>query len=441
LKDAIIILDEPLSVSTKLPFVKSVEVQNSTTIVRLEVMKESDIKRPIIDRLLKLLEAKEKRRKWGGKVEHWRLLKSSAKKEPKFSDDPNIIIEEIGWIKRFAPGQWLYTPPIAHLIRSFEKVFIDNVLKPLGFIEIISPKIDPLEIGVKTGHLKGTPHQMLFASQPISYNVDDFDEWIDIVSVLDEAPPDELKKFLKPPTYFLCFAQCEPFYWFFGNEIIDVKKLPIKWFDRSGPSFRWESGGLRGLERLVEFHRIEITWMGEPEQVIEIRNKLLERYEHFMDKILDLEWRWAWVTPFYLVHAGEIEEETAEIDINQPGTIDFEVWLPYKGPREDEHAWLEIGNISIHGTKYSDSFKIHHQSKDKSIWTACSGFGVERWLLSFLAQKGFDPDNWPEILRKSITRPPTGVQTVTYPKTQKGKELLTKIHEYLNKLPKGVDNE
>ena len=436
LRNANIILEGSLHVSTSLPIVKEVRIEDKITIVSLTDLKESELKRPIIDRLLKLLDYKEKRAKWGGKVEHWRLIKKSVGKEPKFRDDPNIILEKIGWIKRYATGQWLYTPPITHLLRKFESLFIEVVLKPLGFSEAIFPKMNPLEIGLKTGHLRGTPHQMFFASQPISYNLEDFDEWIDYVSVLNKADPDHLRNFIKPPTYFICFAQCEPFYWFFGGEIIDRKELPIMWFDRSGPSFRWESGGLRGLERVVEFHRIEIVWLGEPEQVIEIRNKLLERYEYFMDRVLDIEWRWAWVTPFYLVHAGEIEEEKEEeIDINRPGTIDFEAWLPYKGSREDPHAWLEIGNISIHGSKYSEPFRIKHQLKDKIIWTGCSGFGLQRWFLAFLAQKGFDPDNWPAEVRRRMTRPPRSVRMVTYPKSKDGEKLLEEIELLLSKLP------
>ncbi|MHA1617158.1 MAG: aminoacyl--tRNA ligase-related protein [Candidatus Njordarchaeales archaeon] len=435
LKDAVIILDGSLRVSTTLPFVKSVIVKDNKTLVNLAELTESELKRPIIDRLLKLLDYKEKRARWGGKIEHWRLIKRSSMKEPKFRDDPNTILEKIGWVKRYSTGQWLYTPPITHLLRKFEELFIETVLKPLGFVEAIFPKMNPLEIGLKTGHLKGTPHQMFFASQPISYNLEDFDEWVDYISVLEEADPEILRRHIKPPNYFVCFAQCEPFYWFFGGEIIDKKEIPIKWFDRSGPSFRWESGGLRGLERVVEFHRIEIVWLGEPEQVINIRNELLKRYEYFMDKVLDLEWRWAWVTPFYLVHAGEIEEEEEkEIDINQPGTIDFEAWLPYKGDRDDQHAWLEIGNISIHGTKYSEPFRIKHQLKDKIIWTGCSGFGLQRWFLAFLAQKGFDPDNWPEEVRKKITRPPRSVRMVTYPKGRDSEKLLDEIESLLSKL-------
>jgi len=202
------------------------------------------------------------------------------------------------------------------------------------------------------------------------------------------------------------------------KKVFTEKHLPIKWFDRSGPSFRWEgAGGLRGIERLVEFHRIEIVWLGTPDQVIEIRNKLLERYEYFMDKVLDLEWRWAWVTPWFLVHAGETEEMGDKIDINQPGTIDFEAYLPYKGSRDDNKSWLEIGNISIHGAKYTRAFRVQHAS-GSVLWTGCSGFGVERWVLAFLSQKGFERDSWTKTVQEYIKDLPSGLEAANYPSPQ-----------------------
>ncbi len=428
LKDGVILIDGEYKITTKLPYIKNISVEDNKTLIHLNDLSESELKKPIIDRLLKLVEFKELKRKFGGKAEHWQLMRYSGPKEPKFRSDPNEYIEKIGWIKRYSVGQWFYTPPITHIIRKFQELFIETVLEPLGFIEAIYPKIIPVEMGLKTGHIKGTVNQMMFTCQPKSYNIEDFEEFIDLVMVLDTVPKDVLKEHLRDPSHWLCFAQCEPFYWFFGNEIIDPAILPVKWFDRSGPSFRWEAGGIKGLERLMEFHRIEVTWLGEPKQVIEIRNQLLDRYEYFMDKVLDLEWRWAWVTPFFLVHAGEIEEE-GEIDINQPGTIDFEAWIPYRGTREENNNWLEIGNISIHGTKYSESFKIKHRKPDKIIWSGCSGFGVQRWLIAFLAQKGFNPDNWPEEVRKKIEPLPKGVKMVTYPNPE-GRKLLNEIEKF-----------
>ncbi len=427
-------LDGEVRVSLKLPLVKGLSVVDGKTVIELEELKESEIKKPIFLRLLRLVQDKEARARWGGKAEHWKLIKQSRTKieKPVLTEDPNKILEEIGWVKRMSIGQFLYTPPFAYLLNMIRELFLEEVVKPLGFVEAVFPKMYPLEVGLKTGHLKGVINSMMFVSLPKSYNIAEFEDLIDYMYVMDQLPPEELEKYVRPPSYFLCFAQCEPFYWFFENEVLDDSVLPIKWYDASGPSFRWEAGGLHGVERVIEFHRIEVVWLGKPEQVIKIRNELLERYEKFMDEVLDLEWRWAWVTPWFYEQSGTSGE--VEVDIDRPGTIDFEAWLPYKGSREDRKAWLEIGNISIHGTKFTAPFRIKH-SRGEELWTGCSGFGSERWLLAFLAQKGFNPENWPPKVRQYLEKKPMpqALLTVTYPKTAEGKELLKKIMSFFRR--------
>lgn len=422
-----IYIEGSVRVSLALPLIKRVYEENGRTIILLADMDESDIKKPIFLRLMRLIEEKELRSRWGGKAEHWALLKRSDIKPIRFSEDPNKILEEIGWIKRVSIGQWIYTPPITRLLNAIRRLFIDEVLKPLGFEEVVFPKMYPLEVGLKTGHLKGVINSMVFASLPKTYNISEFEPLIDYMTVMDEAPPEEVQKYVEPPSYFLCFAQCEPFYWFFEGEILDDDALPIKWFDMSGPSFRWEAGGIYGIERVIEFHRIEVVWLGKPEQVIDIRDKLMDRYEYLLDKVLDLEWRFAWVTPWFYEQSGVVEEKL-EMDINRPGTIDIEIWLPYRGEREDNKSWLEVGNISIHGTKFTAPFRIKH-NRDEVLWTGCSGFGSERWFISFLAQKGFNPDNWPKrFLEYVMAEPfPGSVLTVTYPKTREGREMLKNL--------------
>lgn len=419
-----VVIEGDTKVSLALPLIKNVYSDNGKTVIELVDLNESDLKKPIFLKLLRLVEEKERRYRWGGKAEHWTLLRKSSEKRIVFFEDPNKVLEEIGWIKRASIGQWIYTPPLTHLLNALRKLFIDEVVKPLGFEEAIFPKMYPLEVGIKTGHLKGVINSMMFVSLPKSYNISEFEPLIDYMYVMDEAPPEEIQKYVEPPKYFLCFAQCEPFYWFFENEVLDDSVLPVKWYDMSGPSFRWESGGIYGIERVIEFHRIEIVWLGKPEQVIDIRNKLMERYESFLDEVLDLEWRFSWVTPWFYEQAGVVEERL-ELDIDRPGTIDIEVWTPYKGGRDDSKAWLEVGNISIHGTKFTAPFKIKH-NKDEILWTGCSGFGSERWLVAFLAQKGFDPANWPKKYLEYVKKTPfpKSIATVTYPKTKEGKEVL-----------------
>ncbi len=425
-KDGVIVIEGIHKVSLKLPFVEKTEICESQTKIFLRTLDERELKKPILERLLKLLQEKEARQAWHGKAESKYIIRESKQKiEKPTKRDYDKLLEEIGWIKWFSQGQWFYTPPYAYLLKMIQEIFIEEVLKPLDFEEAIFPKMYPVEVGLKTGHLKGTINSILFVSFPISYDIAKFEEFIDYISVFKEVKPEMLKDYLEHPKNFLCFAQCEPFYQFLEKEIFNDKDLPIKWFDRSGPSFRWEAGGLKGTERLIEFHRIEVVWLGLPEQVVEIRNQLLEKYEKFMDKALDMEWRWALVMPWYLEHAGVAKEIEKEID--KPGTIDFEAWLPYKGGRKDEKSWLEVGNISIHGNKFTSSFKIK-SSRGAELWTGCSGFGSERWLLAFIAQHGLDPSNWPNKIKSYLKKIkfPKSLVTPTYPK-EKGKEELREL--------------
>ena len=102
----------------------------------------------------------------------------------------------------------------------------------------------------------------------------------------------------------------------------------------------------------------------------------------------------AQVTPFYLQQAGKLAEED-----ESSGTIDFEAWLPYRGDRNEE--WLEFQNVSLVGEKYVKAFNIKNQKS--TLWSGCSGIGLERWTTAFLSQKGVDPEKWPSSFKKYLS--------------------------------------
>ncbi len=241
-------------------------------------------------------------------------------------------------------------------------------------------------------------------SPPASRDPEFWEPVIDHVKITGEVPVSLLKEKLRDPIGGMCYAQCPVLYYFFENKIIPDDEFPIKWFDNAGPSGRWESGGIHGIERVNEFHRIEVVWIGKKEQVIEVKDELMEKFEYIFNDILDLEWRTAWVTPWYMAQAGEKGiEETRE-----RGTIDFEAYLPYRGPDRKTVQWLEFQNLSVIGPKYPDAFRIKAQSGTE-LWSGCSGIGLERWIATFLAQKGLNPENWPEKFMKKLEKLPKGV--------------------------------
>jgi len=150
-----------------------------------------------------------------------------------------------------------------------------------------------------------------------------------------------------------------------------------------------------------EFHRIEPVYIGTKEQLVDLKEELIDRYKHVFKNILDIEWRMAKVEPFYLQQAGGKHEEE-ETDL---GTIDFEAYLPYRGERE-KSEWLEFGNLSIF-RKYTETFNI--KSQTGRLLSGCTGIGLERWATAFLAQKGLEPENWPEEFKDYFGEMPEGI--------------------------------
>jgi seryl-tRNA synthetase len=248
------------------------------------------------------------------------------------------------------------------------------------------------ETWVKTGHLEGMPGEIYYLSEPENREIEYWEQFIDLLKIKKTADETELLKNLKPPKTGVCYAQCPNIYSALAGKTISEDKLPLLLIDRSTPSNRYESGGKHGIERVDEFHRLELIYVGKKAHLIELKNLILSKYKHIFEHILDLEWRMAAVTPFYLQQAGLTADEKDEAK----GTIDFEAWLPYKGDRS--HAWLEIQNVSIIGDKYAKSFNIKTQHGE--LWSGCSGIGLERWTVAFLAQKGMNPEFWPESFKK-----------------------------------------
>jgi seryl-tRNA synthetase len=258
------------------------------------------------------------------------------------------------------------------------------------------------------------PGEIYYLAEPKTRNIEQWERFIDLVKIMRTVPEKELRENVKTPKAGVCYAQCPNIYWSLSGKTISEKSLPLLLFDRSVPSDRYESGGRHGIERVDEFHRIEAVYIGTKEQLVDIKQKLIERYIQVFSSLLDLEWRMAQVTPFYLQQAGIVRDEEEEKQAGivrdeeeekqaeEKGTIDFEAWLPYRGSRDEE--WLEIQNISLVGDKYTKAFTIKSQKSD--VWSGCSGIGLERWMVAFLAQKGIEPSNWPSGIRKYVSELP-----------------------------------
>jgi seryl-tRNA synthetase len=389
-------LPVPPTTPVSIPIAHQLTVEGNRAILTLLDLEETALRENWADRAVKLVEEKARRQSYAGKENYWTQLRAPVAREPKFTADPTEAMIQRQWV-RSGPtkGKWFLGPTAAHLLRTMERIAREEVLLPLGFQEVIQPHHDSFETLLKTGHLEGLPGEFYYVVEPRSRDPAVWERFTDLVKITQEVPTDELSHLVTGPTAVLCYAQCPTTYWWLSGRTLATERLPLKVFDRAAVSNRYESGGRHGLERVDEFHRIEPVYLGTPDQLVELRERLLERYIHVFDEILELEWRTAWVTPFYMQQAGVVGADDPKNRVQ--GTIDFEAWLPYRGARESSE-WLEFQNLSIVGEKYTKAFNIKTQKGD--LWSGCTGIGLERWTVAFLAQKGLDRDGWPAGFRR-----------------------------------------
>jgi len=386
-----------------IPFADVVIKEKRASII-LKNVDEEFLQKNYIDRMINLVKEKVENQYYEGKGEFWKLIWQSEEKKPIWAKDPTEEMEKLGWLKQGpTKGKWFYRPQAAAILKAMEEIAIKEVLKPLGFQEVIESNIKPFDIWLKTGHMEGMPYEFYYVAEPKTRDAKDWEKFVDLTKITKEVPVEELVKNLSTPTAGICYAQCPMIYWSFKGKTIAEKSLPVLVYDNTAISFRYESGGRHGIERVDEFHRIEPVYIGTKEQLLDLREKLLERYKHVFNSILDLEWRMAWVTPWYMQQAGKIGETSTQ----ETGTIDFEAYMPYRGDRK-KSEWLEFQNLSILGDKYIDAFNIKAQKSE--VWSGCSGIGLERWTTVFLAQKGLNPDKWPAGFRKYLKELPAGIE-------------------------------
>ncbi len=386
-------------------------IEGRTAIMRLTDPSEEFLQKNYVDRMIKLVREKVDKQYYEGKAEYWKCIWDSGPKEPAWTADPSEEMLKRGWLKQGpTKGKWFFRPQVAAVMRAMERIAIEEVVRPLGFQEVIEPHHVGFDIWLKTGHLEGMPGEIYYVSEPRTRDPAEWERFVDLIKITKQVPQEELAKNIQLPNAGSCYAQCPVIYWSLQGETIADESLPVKVFDRAANSNRYESGGRHGIERVDEFHRIEVVYIGTEEQLVALREKLLDAYKRVFNEILELEWRMAWVTPFYMQQSGQNfdgGDDGADLTKLVKGTIDFEAYMPYRGSRE-ESEWLEFQNLTIVGDKYTSAFNIKGQKSE--LWSGCTGIGLERWTAAFLSQKGLDPEKWPEGFRKYLPKLPEGMK-------------------------------
>lgn len=383
--------------------IEDLKIKDNEVTFLLKNINESTIKKQSMNRIIKQVAKKQEdivKDENGEELDITYQLNSTPGEIIATSDEFETFFEgdmtekaiELGWVKSFpGKGQWFYGPQITALERALEEIIIERIVEKLGFQECLFPKLIPISVMEKMKYLEGLPEGMYYVSAP-KRDPEIFTKFKNDLIVNKEVPIDLLKEGLKDPSYVNAAAQCEPFYEFFSHEVIDESEFPIKFYDKSGWTYRWEGGGSKGLDRVHEFQRIECVWLADPEEVTKIRDATLE-LSHELANELELEWYTEiGDDPFYL--EGRKSDDRG---IEFPDIPKYEMRLKVPGKEKG----VAVVSANVHGTHFVEGFSIK-EAHNHRIWTGCTGFGITRWLFGFLSQKGFDKENWPTLIKEKL---------------------------------------
>jgi seryl-tRNA synthetase len=390
-------LEEAPKTKFSIPFAEKLEFADKKVKIFYDNISFQNIKDQYVEKSIKLVKDKIKQQNYVGKDEFRDIVWEGKQRNIKYNGDPAIELEEKDWIKRTgAKGQFVFGREYTALMNVMKELLIETIYEPLGFYEMTFPKFEMWEITKKSGHAKNMYPNVYFVSLPKNASPEYWQEIMDLYAITGEIPEEKIKE-KSDMVGIMSYAQCPPFWPYLKNKIVDEKNLPLLVYDWSGPTYRNESGGIHGLDRLEEFHRIETLFVGTKEQIIKTWQNLKDAFRKFYDETLDLELNIVKVTPWWMAHAGVRTEQGNE----EVGTYDFETYLPYRGDRTKE--WLEVGNDSSNGDKYPVAWNVKSRTQEH-LWSGCAGTSFERILVSFLAQKGLDPKNWPKNVRERFEK-------------------------------------
>ncbi|CAM2011563.1 hypothetical protein [Acanthopleuribacter pedis] len=143
--------------------------------------------------------------------------------------------------------------------------------------------------------------------------------------------------------------------------------------------------------RLWDFQVRDIVFFGAYADLRRLRQTAMERTMDLCRELdLSAEMELA-NDPFFL------EESRDKIMYQRLGEVKYELSLAV--PHREKP--VAASSFNLHRGFYTSIYDIGRGEEGKAE-SACMGFGLERWLYGFVAQKGLDPDKWPDPVRRFI---------------------------------------
>lgn len=289
------------------------------------------------------------------------------------------VIDNIN-IRRLTESSLSFHNKATKLYDFFDLKFKEIALN-LGAETEHYPTMLPLEKYKKTGYLKTSPQYSIFCCNAI--------EDMTLINNLQNSSPNVLSSLLSEPQTALSPAACFHTYCCHENQILEKEKIYTfnQSVFRNEGRFNWNDFG-----RLKDYHVREIVFVGSEDFVLSKRKEVMNVVIAFLKEIMIDSSILVANDPFILPQMQKYKK----IQIKEQSK--FELLLKYSFNKS-----IAAASFNFHGSAFTFPFNIKISNIDKPV-TGCVGFGLERWVLAFVAQFGWDVRKWPKNIQDYLEK-------------------------------------
>lgn len=267
-----------------------------------------------------------------------------------------------------------------YLFFYFEKNFHECLKQIFGddecrIVKKVYPVLLPLKGYKKTRYLQRSPQYSMFCCS--------LREDMTVLDGVSEITNNNYKDILENPRYVLSPSACFHVYEEYKNRVLEgntIVSFTQSVFRNEG-RFNFSEFG-----RLRDYHVKEIVFIGDADFVVNAREKMMEATKKLVEQ-LKLDAKMVLASDPFILPKMQIYKKVQTIDKSK-----YELRMSY-----GEDCDMSVASFNLHGTAFSKPFNIRVQEKETV--TGCVGYGLERFVLSFLSQYGENPEKWPKDIR------------------------------------------
>ncbi|WP_369148947.1 hypothetical protein [Streptomyces sp. R44] len=291
-------------------------------------------------------------------------------------DAPHVPHAVDGLYRFTGPGSLLGTAPYARAVHRLDAYFA-RLAAESDAEEAVAPGTVTMDTLARAGYLASFPQHVMRVSV-VRHDLRALAE----AAAAGEADEGGASAF-EPTALALPPAACLHLFAGLLGRRLDA---PLHTSTLLGQCGRHEAGQHENPERLWTYRLREIVTVGEPEPVAESVGRFLALLERAAVEL---------AVPCTLEEATDPFFGDSAADLTS-----FQVRIRPKTELRPRHPLPTRGalaSVNAHGAHFGQAFRIG-TAAGTPAFSACVGFGLERWATALLALHGPAPENWPAVL-------------------------------------------